>query len=81
VGTAAQPLGNHVMKCADCTNAYRVLASTGRASPGFSWSDPERKETVEQVLAGEGVRFINGSADPAQRLRAEELRRLVSAPQ
>ncbi|MDK3256600.1 MGMT family protein [Blastococcus capsensis] len=81
VGTAAQPLGNHVMKCSDCTNAYRVLGSTGRRSPGFSWSDPDRTESVEEVLAAEGVRFVNGAADPVQRSRVEELRRLVTATQ
>ncbi|TKJ28388.1 hypothetical protein A6V29_02660 [Blastococcus sp. CCUG 61487] len=79
VGTAAQPLGNHVMKCPECTNAYRVLASTGRPSPGFNWSDPGFTKSVEEVLAEEGVRFTNGAADPAQRLRADDLRRLAGA--
>ncbi|MGY1709111.1 MGMT family protein [Geodermatophilus sp. SYSU D00758] len=64
VGTVAQPLGNHVMRCPDCTSAHRVLASTGRPSPGFSWSDSNRTESVEEVLAAEGVRFTNGAADP-----------------
>jgi hypothetical protein len=50
-----------------------VLTSTGRPSAGFTWDDPARTESVEDVLNGEGVRFNDGAADPAQRLRADAL--------
>jgi alkylated DNA nucleotide flippase Atl1 len=77
IGTAAQPLGGHVMRCNDCTNAYRVLASTGRPSSGFAWSDPDRTDLVEDVLDREGVRFVNGVADSATRLGPDHLRALL----
>ena len=69
VGTAAQPLGNHVTSCGDgCVNAWRILTTDGRPSGRFRWDDPARTETVRQVLEREGVRFDEqGRADPAQR--------------
>lgn len=79
IGTAAQPLGQHVTRCADCTTAYRILNTDGRPAANFAWSDPDRTDTVEEVLTAEGVRFTGGVADPAQRLVPDQLRAL-SAP-
>lgn len=73
VGTAAQPLGQHVAACQSCAHAWRVLGTDGRPRPNFAWSDPTDQRTPEQALTDEGVRFTNGAADPGQRLATEEL--------
>jgi len=73
IGTAAQPLGGHIMNCADCSNAWRVLGADGRPSPGFAWSDPERKDTQQDALEAEGVPFICDHADSRSRLPREQL--------
>jgi alkylated DNA nucleotide flippase Atl1 len=78
VGTAAQPLGQHVTRCPDCDAAYRILSSDGRPAANFRWGDPERTESVEDVLSAEGVHFTKGAADPSQRLTHGALRALIS---
>jgi alkylated DNA nucleotide flippase Atl1 len=80
VGTAAQPVGNHIRQCTGCPNAPRVLGSGGRPSPGFAWSDPGDTRTQQEVLESEGVRFTNGSADPSARLSMDDLRQLSVGP-
>ena len=77
VGTAAQPLGRHVMSCPRCEHAWRVLQDSGRPAVGFRWSDPARTETAREVLEDEGVRFIGDAADPMQRLTAADLDELM----
>lgn len=77
IGTAAQPLGQHVTRCPQCATAYRILSSDGRPAANFTWGDPQRTDTVEDVLSAEGVTFSNGAAAPAQRLSVEELRGLI----
>ncbi|MDO5663565.1 MAG: MGMT family protein [Brachybacterium sp.] len=74
VGTAAQPLGGHVMACGDCVNAFRVLDASGRTRPGFRWNgDPDDERSQTDALEAEGIRFDGGRADPALRLPMEEL--------
>jgi alkylated DNA nucleotide flippase Atl1 len=77
VGTAPQPLGGHITKCVQCTHAWRVLTSEGRVAPGFSWSDKSDDRDPEQLLREEGVHFVDGVADPAQKLDSEALNALV----
>ena len=79
IGTAAQPLGQHIAGCPDCPNAQRVLGADGRVRPGFAWSDPTETRTAEQVLVSEGVRVDGGVADRAQRLHVDDLADLVQA--
>ena len=79
IGTAAQPLGQHVTRCPECVTAYRILNSDGRPATNFTWGDPHRMDTVEDVLAAEGVTFTNGAADPALRLRPDALRALTAS--
>jgi alkylated DNA nucleotide flippase Atl1 len=72
-GTWAQPLAaiiaNHQMP-----NAWRVLQSGGRVSPGFRWTEPGRVDDPRVVLEKEGLRFDpEGHADPDQFISAEEL--------
>jgi alkylated DNA nucleotide flippase Atl1 len=78
VGTAPQPLGQHIARCAECPNAWRVLGGDGRPRPTFKWSDPSDTRTQEQALVGEGISFTAGAAEPAKRLGPAELNRLLS---
>ncbi|WP_406631243.1 hypothetical protein [Amycolatopsis sp. WGS_07] len=78
IGTAGQPLGRHLSTCRECENAWRVLSADGSPSPHFRWEDG-REETVTDVLRREGVRFVDGVADPAQRLSVEALRELLAS--
>jgi alkylated DNA nucleotide flippase Atl1 len=73
VGTAAQPLGQHVTVCDECRHAWRILGTNGRPRPNFTWADPSDARTQEQALASEGVRFTDGIADASQRLTGAEL--------
>jgi alkylated DNA nucleotide flippase Atl1 len=77
IGTAAQPLGQHVTRCEACPNAWRILGADGRPRPGFVWGDMTRTDTQQDVLAREGVRFTDGAADRARQLRSDELEDLV----
>ncbi|MEU8261586.1 DUF262 domain-containing protein [Micromonospora sp. NPDC048999] len=59
-------------------NAHRVLQVEGTVSPGFKWSDPDRKDDPRDLLRAEGVKFDEyGRADQAQRLSTEELAQLA----
>jgi len=78
VGTAAQPLGQHLSRCDECPNAWQVLGGDGRPRPNFKWSDSTDARTQEQALVGEGITFTAGVADPAQRLGPADLHRLVA---
>lgn len=77
VGTAAQAIANHVSKCSLCAHPYRVLTWDGRVAEGFAWTDPADKRDPKDVLESEGVRFIEGRADPDQKLETEDLLALV----
>jgi alkylated DNA nucleotide flippase Atl1 len=77
IGTAAQPLGQHIQHCSACPNAQRVLGAGGKPRPGVSWSDPSETRSQQDWLEAEGVGFSNGAADPSRRLDAEALAALV----
>lgn len=78
VGTAAQPLGQHIANCDDCQNAWRVLDAQGFSSPEFRWTDATRQDTQQGVLEGEGVGFSSdGAAAADARLTAGDLDRLA----
>jgi alkylated DNA nucleotide flippase Atl1 len=78
IGSHQVPVGRHVATSVDLLNGHRVLKSDGRAAEEFRWSDPADARDVHEVLASEGVRFSSdGRADPAQRLRAEDLASLI----
>jgi len=75
VGTHPNPLGQHLAKCTECHNAWRVLGADGKPRPNFSWSDPTDRRTCREALEEEGIPFNSaGAADPAHRLAAPELR-------
>jgi alkylated DNA nucleotide flippase Atl1 len=77
VGTAAQPLGQHIQHCRACPNVQRVLGAEGRPRPGVSWSDPNETRSQQDWLEAEGVWFSNGAADPDRHLDAEALSALI----
>jgi alkylated DNA nucleotide flippase Atl1 len=75
VGTAPQPLGQHVMTCRSCPNRHRVLGGDGRPRPNFAWEDDQSQQ---DALEGEGVAFGGGSADPSRRLAPDDLEDLLA---
>jgi len=77
VGTAAQPLGQHITKCVHCANAHRVLSGSGEVASGFAWSDPNDTRDPRAMLESEGLRFTDGRADQGRFLDADALGALV----
>ncbi|MDQ0094883.1 DUF4268 domain-containing protein [Paeniglutamicibacter psychrophenolicus] len=72
-GTWAQPLAAMVANF-PMLNAWRILQSGGKISPGFRWTEPGRVDDPQKVLEEEGLRFDpEGHADPEQFMGAEEL--------
>jgi alkylated DNA nucleotide flippase Atl1 len=76
VGTAAQPLGNHVATCTQCSNAHRILRSDGSVAEDFRWSDPDDRRDPAELLRAEGV-FVDGKPDPARELSSDDLQALI----
>ncbi|MGF1236313.1 GmrSD restriction endonuclease domain-containing protein [Streptomyces sp. 2-6] len=81
IGSGAQAVGNHLANAPGVAYAYRVLTSEGKVSDGFRWAAPQEagNNDVRARLAADGVRFTaTGSADPAQRLTADDLAALLA---
>lgn len=78
VGTAPQPLGQHITSCKTCVNAHRVLAADGRVAQAFRWPDPDRDDSPQALLENEGVTFTGGVADSTRRLTATDLSDLLN---
>jgi alkylated DNA nucleotide flippase Atl1 len=76
VGTAPQPLGNHVATCQQCTNAHRILKSDGTVAANFAWSSPDERRDPREILRAEGA-FVNGKPDPARELDSDDLQALI----
>ncbi|MFF8828636.1 DUF262 domain-containing protein [Streptomyces sp. NPDC015131] len=84
LGSGAQAVGNHLANTPGVARAHRVLTAEGRVSDGFRWATPPRDEEdacdgVRALLAAEGIRFTaKGTADPDQRLTADDLAALLA---
>lgn len=78
VGTAPQPLGQHVTRCTECPKAWRILGGDGRPREGFRWSSSERTDTQQDALSAEGIQFLNGIAALDQRINGDELGSLIT---
>ena len=50
-----------------------MLNADGRIAPGFSWADSADTRSPADLLRSEGVRLVNGVADPDLRLDSEAL--------
>jgi uncharacterized protein with ParB-like and HNH nuclease domain/alkylated DNA nucleotide flippase Atl1 len=77
VGTAAQPLGGHMNTCGNCPNPHRVLTWDGRVAESFEWGDSDEQRHPSEILAEEGVQFVDNRADKSQQLLVEDLLALV----
>ncbi|WP_411147505.1 DUF262 domain-containing protein [Streptomyces sp. A30] len=79
LGSGAQAVGNHLAGTPGLANAHRVLTSEGRVSEGFRWASGDEGGDVRSRLTADGIRFtVTGSADPVQRLTADDLALLVT---
>jgi alkylated DNA nucleotide flippase Atl1 len=76
IGTAPQPLGNHVATCQQCSNAHRILRSDGTVAPNFRWTAPDDERDPMEMLAAEGA-LLDGEPDPARELTSDALQALV----
>jgi alkylated DNA nucleotide flippase Atl1 len=76
-GTAAQAVGNFITALPDGSSAYRVLSADGSVSGSFQWPDPADTRDVRNVLAAEGVSFVDGQASKEHRITSEELASLI----
>jgi alkylated DNA nucleotide flippase Atl1 len=76
VGTAAQPLGNHVATCEQCANAHRILKSDGTVAPNFRWSEAKNEREPMEMLRAEGA-LVDGTPDPARELSSDDLQALI----
>lgn len=78
IGTAPQPLGNHIASCTQCVNAHRVLSHDGRVAENFSGHDPIDLRDPMSMLSDEGVAIVNQRAETGKRLSSDDLTGLVS---
>jgi alkylated DNA nucleotide flippase Atl1 len=76
IGTAPQPLGNHVATCQQCSNAHRIVRSDRTVAPNFRWSNANDRRDPMQTLAAEGA-LANGAPDPARELTSDDLQALI----
>jgi alkylated DNA nucleotide flippase Atl1 len=58
-------------------NAWRVIHADGSIPDGWGGGGSGPKNCLE-LLEGEGVRFVNGHADPAKKILAEEIELLLA---
>jgi len=77
IGTAAQPLGNHMSSCGQCPNPHRVLTWDGRVADNFRWLSSNENRSPAEILRAEGVRIEGQIADREQQLSVEDLLYLV----
>lgn len=70
IGSEARPVGQHVVNCEECPNAYRVLTVSGEVAKNFSWGDPNRDADPQELLESEGIPFEAGLASPEHRVDA-----------
>lgn len=84
IGIAATGRPNAARAVARCAarnpafpNAWRVIHADGSIPDGWGGggSGPER---CLELLEAEGVRFVNGHADPAKKILAEEIELLLA---
>ena len=77
-GLANQNVGTFMAETSH-SHAYRVLTADGTAADGFRWADPDRTDSVIDVLRDEGVDFDDRDrASQAQRLTTYDLEEMLA---
>ena len=76
IGSHPVPVGVHIARV-EMANGHRAMTIDGTISEGFRGLDPDDTRDPQEVLEEEGVRFVDGRADPAQRMTARDLAVLV----
>ncbi|MFC9269496.1 DUF262 domain-containing protein [Streptomyces zhihengii] len=78
IGSHPVPVGAYLGSHAGIVGAHRVLTVEGRVSAAFRWPEGSGKQSPQEVLESEGVRFDpSGRAHRSQRLTAAELATLL----
>ncbi len=77
LGTAGEPVGNHIRSCTVCPRAHRVLNDKGRVSDRFQWADRTRTDDPVDLFRADGVTVNGQVADPSQKLDAVALASLL----
>ena len=72
---AARGVGAAAKALKQFPNPERVLMEGGVISPNWRDSQGRGADYCEQLLQEQGIRFIDGHADPSQRVTWDELRR------
>jgi alkylated DNA nucleotide flippase Atl1 len=71
---AARGVGRAAATLPDFPHPERVLMEGGVVNPNWHDSEGRGSDYCEKLLRDQGVRFINGHADPSQRVTWDELR-------
>jgi alkylated DNA nucleotide flippase Atl1 len=72
---AARGVGRAAAALKEFPNPERVLMDGGVVNPNWHGDQGRGPEYCQQLLREQGVRFIDGHADPSQRVTWDELRR------
>ncbi|MEV5460337.1 DUF262 domain-containing protein [Streptomyces cellulosae] len=78
IGSHPVPVGAHLGANPTVMGAYRVLTAEGKVSPAFRWAEGNDRQSPQELLVSEGVKFDpSGRAKASQRLTAAELATLL----
>ena len=73
----ARAVGRAAARSRSFPNAWRVIHADGSIPVGWGGGGAARRRCRE-LLEAEGVRFVNGRADPGQKILADELELLLA---
>ena len=74
---SARTVGRIASATYDFPNAWRVIHADGSIPDGWGGGG-EGPRKCRALLEAEGIRFVNGRADPAKKILAEELELLLA---
>ncbi|MFE7981884.1 DUF262 domain-containing protein [Streptomyces cellulosae] len=78
IGSHPVPVGAYLGANPTVMGAYRVLTAEGKVSPAFRWAEGNDRQSPQELLVSEGVKFDpSGRAKASQRLTAAELATLL----
>jgi alkylated DNA nucleotide flippase Atl1 len=73
----ARAVGRVASRMRDFPNAWRVIHADGSIPDGWGGGSGGPR-TCRKLLEAEGVRFVNGRADPDRKILADELELLLA---